>query len=404
MSYITPQEALARLQRQGMRKAKGGGTPLSLAAEIGDATPLYVFEDVSGNAILTTSDDELPTIIGECEANHLDDIPPAMTAWIVEAEREVADFQTKPKPKGIVKVKATTTSDTEPPKGRVSIAPLIKATWGQSAPYNDKLKFDGKASYVGCNAVAIGMILEYYGRKGYHRGCKGTSAYTTKMMGYKVPALPPVTVFDYANLTTSKPTTAEQIAAVSDMLRHIGCALKSDFAPNGTLAYLTQDVTVLKNYLRMGSYRILASNGYGYFEQCVYEELVNGRPVIMAGYAPSGAGHTFICDGYNASTDMYHFNWGWSGQCNGYFRLSALDITSARAYNSNKQAIIGIAPSYKLGDVNGDGEVSITDAMTVVEAAEQGSTDPKADVNSDGKVTTADANIIVEHIMGGKKL
>ena len=354
-------------------------------------------------ALLTTSDDELPTIIGECEADHLEDIPPAMTAWIVETEREVREYKSKPKPRGIIKAKAAT-GDTEPPKGRVTIAPLIKATWGQSAPYNEKLKFDGKASYVGCNAVAIGMILEYYGRKGYHRGCKATSAYTTKMMEYKVPALPPVTVFDYANLPTSKPTTAAQIAAVSDMLRHIGCALKSDFAPNGTLAYLTQDVKVLQNYLRMGSKRILASNGYGYFEQCVYDELVNGRPVIMAGYAPSGAGHTFICDGYNASTDMYHFNWGWSGQCNGYFRMSALDITSARAYNSNKQAIIGIAPTYKLGDVNNDSEVTVTDAMQVVELAAQGSTNPQADINSDGKVTAADANPIIEHVMGQSKL
>lgn len=47
-----------------MRKAKGGGTTLSLAAEIGDAAPLYVFGDGDGNAIVTTSDGDLPAIIG----------------------------------------------------------------------------------------------------------------------------------------------------------------------------------------------------------------------------------------------------------------------------------------------------------------------------------------------------
>jgi hypothetical protein len=56
------------------------------------------------------------------------------------------------------------------------------------------------------------------------------------------------------------------------------------------------------------------------------------------------------------------------------------------------------------GDVNGDGEVSITDAMQVMELAAQGSTNPQADINSDGKVTTADANPIIDHVMGNKKL
>ena len=356
-------------------------------------------------ALLITTDDALPVIIGECEADHLEYIPPAMAAWLDETVREVADYQSKPKPIGIVKAKAAT-SDTEPPKGRVSVKPLVKAVWGQNSPYNQNLRFNGKLSYVGCNAVAMAMVMLYWHEQGYNRGCLPTKAYTSKTNGYKIPALPPLTIFDYDDMTVNKPTTDAQKAAVAELCQHIGYALKSDYTPNGTLAYMGDVVTVFKTYLRFGNpKRIYANKGYDAFERQVYEELVAGRPVIMAGYTVNGAGHCFLCDGYDAARDMYHINWGWAGQCNGYFRMSALDATSARAYNSNKVAIIGIGKDiHILGDVDDNGKVTITDAMKVVELAAQGSTNPQADINSDGKVTAADANVIVEHIMGGKKL
>ena len=356
-------------------------------------------------AILTTSDDELPAIIGECDADHLDDIPPAMTAWLEETAKEVENYQSKPKPRGIVKVKAAA-GEAEPKEKRISVEPLIKATWNQGQPYNQDLKFDGKSVIVGCNAVAIGMILLYWAKKGYRRGCTATKAYTSKTAKYKVPALPPVTVFDFDNMTFGKPTTSSQKKAVADMLRHIGYALQSDYTTNLTTAPVTNDVTVLAKSVRMGdTKRILASSGYAAWEQAIYVEVANERPVLVLGCTSSGGCHIFIVDGYNAETDMYHVNWGWGGSCNGYFRLSVLDATSAKAYSSNKQAIVGIGKGiHVLGDVNNNGEVTITDAMKVVELAAQGSTNPQADINSDGKVTSADANAIVEHIMGGKKL
>ena len=356
-------------------------------------------------AFLTTSDNALPTIIGECNADHLDDIPPAMVAWLEETAREVKNYQTKTKPRGIVKVKAAT-SDTELPNGRISVKPLIKAVWGQSSPYNQNLKFDGKLSHVGCNAVAMAMVMLYWHEKGYNRGCLPTKEYTSKTNGYKIPSLPPLTIFDYDNMTADKPATDAQKAAVAEVCQRIGFALKSDYTPNGTLANMGDVVTVFKTYLRFGNpKRIYANKGYDAFEKQIYEELVAGRPVIMAGYTVNGAGHCFLCDGYDAARDMYHINWGWSGQCNGYFRMSALDATSARAYNSNKIAIVGIGKDiHILGDVDDNGKVTITDAMKVVELAAQGSTNPQADINSDSKVTAADANVIVEHIMGGKKL
>ncbi|MBQ4005956.1 MAG: C10 family peptidase [Muribaculaceae bacterium] len=51
----------------------------------------------------------------------------------------------------------------------------------------------------------------------------------------------------------------------------------------------------------------------------IVDELNASRPVMYAGQASDG-GHEFICDGYN-SEGYFHFNWGWSGNSNGYFLL-----------------------------------------------------------------------------------
>lgn len=395
-------------QSQSKTKARLAGKlpkcshPIRFVKRMGEGLMAFLQDK---KAILTTTDDELPTIIGECDADGLESIPPSMAAWLEETEREVKDYQAKPKPKGIVKVKAAT-GDTEPKEKRISIEPLIKATWNQGAPYNQGLTFNGKSVIVGCNAVAIGMILLYWAKKGYRRGCTATKAYTSKTAKFKIPALPPVTVFDFDNMPYSKPITAAQKKAVADMLRHIGYSLQSDYTSNLTTAPVANDVTVLSKSVRMGeAMRILARNGYAAWEGQIYNEIANERPVLVLGCTSSGGCHIFVVDGYNADTDMYHVNWGWGGSCNGYFRLSVLDATSSKAYSSNKQAIVGIGKGiHILGDVNNDGKVTITDAMKVVELAAQGSTDPKADVNSDGKVTAADANAIVEHVLGGNKL
>ena len=388
---LTPEEALARLQPQGMKRAKGDRN-ISYIGRHEDGG-IYFFR--SGEEyVATPANDALPSVIGRFDGD-IDNLPPSMSSWLTETAKEVNS----------VPDDAPAITTIYAPSGRVTVSPLIKAVWGQGTPYNQDLKFGGKLSVVGCNAVAIGMIMLHWARKGYHRGCKGTTAYNTKTNGYKIGALAPVMVFDYDNMTFSKPTTATQKAAVSGMLRHIGYALKSDFTPDVTTAAVAQDVTVLTRWLRMGNPKcILAANGYDKWEQQIYNDISNARPVILVGYTAKGAGHCFVTDGYDAATDMYHVNWGWGGSCNGYFRLSSLDATAARAYNSKKQAIVGIAPTYKLGDTNKDGEITITDAINVVEAAAKGSNLAIYDINSDGKVTVADATPIIEHVMGNKKL
>lgn len=288
---------------------------------------------------------------------------------------------------------------------RISIKPLVDCQWGQGSPYYNNLKYNKKYQLVGCTALALAQIAYYWMvQRGYHRGCKATPQYTTTTKGYKVEALPPITVFDWRSLVP-KPKTAAQKKAVAVLCEYIAKALRSDFRPNGTTGKRTMVETVIDSYLRLGDSRHVyqATVGKAEFERLVYEDIAAGRPVYMSGQSSKSGGHSYVIDGYDAEQDLYHVNWGWSGKFDGYFPLSSM-IVDGDNYNGSKMAVINIEPTYKLGDANGDGVINIGDVMTVTNMANQGKTSKQADINSDGKVTKEDADLIVEHLIKGDVL
>ena len=80
----------------------------------------------------------------------------------------------------------------------------------------------------------------------------------------------------------------------------------------------------------------------------LYHELAEGRAIIYAGQS-TGGGHEFVCDGYQGE-DYFHINWGWSGMCDSYFKLSALNpdeqgiggSTSSEGYRLGQNAVVGV--------------------------------------------------------------
>ena len=67
------------------------------------------------------------------------------------------------------------------------------------------------------------------------------------------------------------------------------------------------------------------------------ENLNANYPIIYSG--DNGAeGHAFVVDGYD-SNGLFHINWGWNGESNGYFALDATE------YSQNAGMVIGINPN-----------------------------------------------------------
>lgn len=86
-------------------------------------------------------------------------------------------------------------------------------------------------------------------------------------------------------------------------------------------------------------------------------ELAAGRPILYAGTSSAEGGHEFVCDGSDGQ-GLYHINWGWSGQQNGYFDLSVLNPyyegelsgSASDGYNVGCSMLIGIAPDNGIKD------------------------------------------------------
>lgn len=387
---ITAEQSLNRLMG-GRRRAKGA-QPITLAhsEKHNRVDRLYVFE-TGDSFVVTPADDTLPTILGVCDESSFDSTNPAMKDWLGGLAKEIAWYQR---------------GEEEPlnmdaPNGRTTIAPMVTAKWNQTSPYNKNLNFGDGACYVGCCAVATAEIMHHWMSLGYERGSKTIPAYTTSTKKYKVSALPSIPLFDYKNMTVTKPKTTAQINAVATLLEYVAKSIKSDFKTTGTGAYNSACVTAMTKYFRMGNpTQVLSSSmSASKFEEAIYNELAEGRPVYMSGAkAANAGGHTFVCDGYDAATGLFHFNWGWGGSGDGYFALNALTPTG-RDYSFNKRAIVKIQPTYKLGDVNEDGKINVSDVMATVNVINSGKYDERADVNSDGKVTITDVMTIVNKIL-----
>ena len=392
---ITPQQAIARLQPQGKKKAKGAKA-IELIDTIGVAEDdVYIFGNSDGR-ILVPADDSIP-ILGTWDGKG-GEIPPALRDWLYEYASEIEWWQRV----GETLETPTHTQTKAPKVPRESVAVMLETKWSQKAPYNDMCIFNGKRCATGCTATAAAQIIKRWGDLGYHRGCKPTDAYVTSTNGYEVAALPSKMVFDYKNLVVS-PKTAAQKQAVAELMAYLGRTLHSNYTPSSTGAFIKDLVTQLRDNFRMGSminYIVATKVGLKAFENYIYNDILQGKPVIVGGHLDVGnGGHAFVLDGYDAELDLYHVNWGW-GSYDGWFKITALNATKSYAFNSNKEAIIGIQPEYKWGDVNGDGEVDIADAMQVVQAIQSGDNDARYDINYDGKVTITDAQIIINKVLG----
>ena len=394
---ISPLQALQRIPANGMMKAKGKASPIEFIRPIGDAgESLYVFRN-GDKAILTTADDELQPVIAYCDNAAFDDgLPPALHDWLMEYAHEVEWWQRCGR-----MAEMPTGADVNE---RVTTATLIDLPWKQTAPFNGHLKFKDTECVVGCNALSMAMIFYYWGKQGYHRGCPQVPGYTTSSNKYKVEALKTINVFDYSNISDkAKGLTAKQAEAVATLCEYMGKAIQSDYTASNTTAYPSKVAAALRQ-MRMGNCNMIYASTLGAekFEQTIYEEITAHRPVILTGYGSSG--HTFVCHGYDSAKDMYDMNWGWGGKYNGKYAMSALKPSSSYNFSSNKRAVIGIQPTFKLGDANGDGNVDSSDVMQVVNNILNDKYDERADINLDGKNTVTDAMIIVNHITGKDSL
>ena len=143
------------------------------------------------------------------------------------------------------------------------------------------------------------------------------------------------------NSVTSPPNNA-----VATLMYNCGVSVNMNYGPCESGSNLPKTDSAYKKYFGYSPkthyiQKDLYPNQYDWADTLI-AELDAGRPIQYAGFASNGDGHTFVCNGYQG-TDLFYFNWGWSGSQDGYYYLN-WGILNWIPYHNHQMAIIGIQP------------------------------------------------------------
>ncbi len=335
---LTPEQALSRATSQ-MRKV-GGDNKMQLAYTVNIAnssTPaVYVFSRENHYMILSADDNAEPVLGYADDSFDPDNIPPSMQWWLGEYARQIKAVD------GSDKTYARAAS-----ADRAPIAPMITTLWDQTAPYNNKCPvISGRRSMTGCLATALAQVLKYHSWPE-----RGTGSYSYRQGLTTISFNYGETVFDWDNMldTYTSSATEAQNDAVATLMFGCGVGVNMRYgadASGASDAYVPEALIKYFNYDK--GMRYLARDCYSIsqWEDVIYNNLVEYGPVLYCGQSNEG-GHAFVCDGYS-NDGFFHFNWGWGGMSDGYFRLTALNPGqqgtggSLSGFNFNQSIINGI--------------------------------------------------------------
>ncbi len=355
---LTPGEALARLEGNGMSKVvsglKTGKLSHCYTATSETSQPsLYVFNrDLEGGFLIVSADDAITPLLGYADNGIFDpeNIPDNLKYWLEEYTRQISWATSSPE-SAKTKYSLTNIARNENAE-RSPIAPLVKTTWDQEAPYNGKCPtYNQEICPTGCVATCVAQVM-----KTFNYPLKGTGklSYNWTYGNRKLSIDFSNTSFDWANMLDSYAGdyTDAQANAVATLMQAVGYATKMNYAPGSSGTPSAYIIPALYDYLGYSSAMNYQQRIYytrTEWEDLIYNSIAAGSPVCYGGSAYSG-GHSFVCDGYDKD-GYFHFNWGWSGIANGYFLMDALDPTYQGTggfeggYNFTQDAILDIRPA-----------------------------------------------------------
>lgn len=388
----------------GVQKAPAKKMVLKKAATASE-NQYYVYENANGEGwVIVAADDAVTPILAYSKTGtfRIDNQPVNVRTWFakydkfikkVEADGVKASEEAKTQWKNLRK------GLPDDPAGNVIVDMLVKTQWDQDDPYWMYTPGTGsKKAYTGCVATAMAQVMNYW-----QWPVKGTGSRTYQpiQLEYdedgnvtgsyilyegKLTANFGETTYDWANMKnkyTSSATTAQK-QAVATLMYHCGVATdmmygtdaeggsgtytvnygdwdwaddEGECAQNALANFFGYKKSTLTGYMRDGY--IDKESGYKYYDKwtdaawtaMIKEELDKHHPIMYGGAGDEG-GHSFICDGYD-DKNYFHFNWGWSGSNDGWYKLDNLVPGSGGAgggsysFSEDQDVLIGIVPDKK---------------------------------------------------------
>ena len=324
-----------------------GRTSQMAGARVVDAPAFYVYSYGSGKGfVIVSGDDCLPQILGYSDFGTFSvsegEMPIQLVNWLQEYSTYVYNVRT-----GVYSLEPA------PDLGldiNVSGAPLLKTQWNQDAPYNSLCPAltENENCATGCTATAIAQIMNYHR---WPDSGTGSNTHNGVIVDFSS------SQYDWDNMLdiyVRNACTEEQIEAVAKLMSDIGMAVWMQYGYESA----AQNVHVYRalythfKYSKKAKYLMRNAMTTSEWKSLLREELEAGRPIYYGGFAEDlSMGHAFVCDGIDETNNYLHFNWGWSGNCDGFYYLNTLNPPMPGIgggmgnFNADHVAIVGIEPA-----------------------------------------------------------
>ena len=315
-------------------------TPNSLR----DVLRVYVPHDGIGYVVTTCDDDMMPIVAYSADGIFPSkELPDGVKQWfedikqIAKYTKENKTFSKSTDEWNRLYFCTQRKDETDSINGIVG--PLLTTKWNQEPLYNALCPMSSNDSTrcpAGCAAVAMGQIMKYWNYPATGRG----------FCSYELDSLRTLSVnldsshYDWINMPDSLTfySTDTQINAIAKLLSDIGISLSMKYADgsSGAIGQSFNQISMpcMENAFRSNfkyshSLRALnyetveINNGQNRWESIMKEEILSGRPLVYTGTDLwASGGHAFVVDGLDStsySEPIFHANFGWGGQYDGYF-------------------------------------------------------------------------------------
>ena len=323
--HRTEREMLSVAQRQLASHAMARGIQPEYAKieKLLDANQYCIFGNQDAGFVVVSRNDNYPAVIGYSTTTfNENDIPCGMKWWLEAVDQTM---------------KLNAPMDNRVQAAHSVVAPLITTEWGQGDPYNFLTpELNGKHTPTGCVATAMSQLMKFYN---YPAQGKGKGFYTlSENTSLHIPVdITSTYAWDeMQDVYRNKKLTDEQRLPVAQLMSDAGIATYMNYGTSGSGAF-SLDAT--RGFVDNFSFNADAIRCYHHqffsdeeWLTLLYGELASGNPILYCGSDKAQGGHAFVIDGIDAD-GLVHVNWGWDGDCNGFYNINDLSPVDQRGNN-----------------------------------------------------------------------
>lgn len=323
-----------------MKEASAKPLLVKKSASQTDHQPVYIFSRGKGQGfVIVSGDDALPSILGYAESGDFieEQMPPQLLAFIETYSKISVEASAKHSPKY---VSATATD-------KQDIAPLIKTHWHQDSPYNLRCPMitgTSNRSIVGCVATAASQVLYYFHKDAADvmQGSTPTYSYGDAPVTESIKVGTPLK-WDLMQNSYSGSEPQEYRDVISTFCFAVGSGTWLTYG-SSTGGHISDLPATFSNYFGMtAKHMYMSSTTQAGWENRIYDELQNGRPMVFSGYTSDWKiGHAIVLDGYQKNGNLFHFNFGWGGQADGFYTI--VDGRGPGDYGTGQEIVYNITP------------------------------------------------------------